>query len=277
MNLRRSRQSREQGAERAKGAEGAMGAKGAKAAEGAERARWRRWPVRSVYLHLVCLAALGMLLIGGVGPAAHGAIDLAMADLPVPPVKAGGYLSGDRKVPGYVIDLQREYEEEQQRESARHEALISLLGGLGITVIARPVYWFHWRRTRREDAQGGWTAVPWSARSTYHYLVCGISLAAILIGGCVLMTELVDLQLADVHHHLDPLTIYTKAEAGGKMVTVVDIRAEMQADEERMHRSEMYSERRTVFHWAVVVLIALPIYFYHWRRTQRDYARARAC
>jgi len=106
------------------------------------------WTPRSIYLYMVCLITLVMMIVGSVNL-----------------IKAGTEMAypQPRPYPQYAIKMpdaepldaeaEARFCEEQQaaeREWARRNAVLSMVGNGALLVIAAPLYRYHWRQVQRE-------------------------------------------------------------------------------------------------------------------------------
>ena len=105
----------------------------------------------------------------------------------------------------------------------------------------------------------------WSARNTYLYLVCLITLIMIIVATVSLAGSVAEL-------------LYPEPEPRGYAVKPpVPVEGGLEIDEEEIARQQeiqrQWSLRRFVLDLvrnAAMLLLAVPIYAYHWRRIQRS-------
>ncbi len=101
------------------------------------------WTPRSIYLYIVCLITLIMMIVGTVN------IIKAVTELVYPQPRP---YATTIVAPG-KDELSVETLAEQQaidREWSRRNAVLSIVGGIALVVIAGPLYAYHWRQIQRE-------------------------------------------------------------------------------------------------------------------------------
>ncbi len=101
-----------------------------------------RWSLRNIYLYLVCLITLIMVIFSIVN-VVRSAVELVYPD--------PGYFSvpiekGGEGMTQAEIDAQNE----SQRKQSQRQAILGLVGGVAMLVVAGPLYVYHWRKIENE-------------------------------------------------------------------------------------------------------------------------------
>lgn len=242
-----------------------------------EKRSIRNWTIRGVYLYLVCMVMLGVAAAGA-GRVVFGTLDL----LNPPPPGAGAYADypipdGKPALDPALVQAQRDLEAERASAQDSFSAINRCLGGGAMVLVALPLYFLNWRRIRREERGGAWPRVEWAVRNVYYHLVCFVALIAVLVSGIgVLHGAAACLWSPPPAYGPGPMDIYYQqySGAGQKVPPVTAILAE--ADEAR--RSEdaraAYERTQSILHYAATLIIAVPIFLYHWRKIQLQFAAA---
>jgi len=105
------------------------------------------WTPRSIYLYVVCLVTLIMMIIGAVN------VIRSTTELfyPQPGPYAGMYK--DPSQPGLDAETEARMLAEQREIDlawSQRNAVISIVGGVALVIIAAPLYRYHWRAVQRE-------------------------------------------------------------------------------------------------------------------------------
>jgi hypothetical protein len=103
-----------------------------------------RWSLRNIYLYLVCLITLIMVIVGA-ATAIRSAVELVYPD-------PGTFMEKapvDEKGNATVDEAEWKRQQEAQKDSQRRYAVLSLVSSL----IAGPVYIYHWRKIEIEKAE----------------------------------------------------------------------------------------------------------------------------
>ncbi len=109
---------------------------------------------------------------------------------------------------------------------------------------------------------------PWSPRHAYLYLVCIVTLIMAVVGTVNLVRSVVELAYPQPSAVAEPI----KIEVG-----VTDANAAAIAKEQQIYQ-EKWSMRSAVLALVgnvTMLLIAGPLYLYHWRKIERERAAAR--
>lgn len=116
--------------------------------------------------------------------------------------------------------------------------------------------------------------MAWEIRSTYLYLVCFATLMMVIVGTVMTVRNALDLALPTEPYRPTPVELYerTRVHPGvhpGAVEPAPFTREELQqmADEEaeRMRREQRRSDVRDLLGSLALLLIAAPVYLYHWR------------
>ena len=114
-----------------------------------------RWSLRNIYLYLVCLITLIMIIFSIVN-VVRSTVELIYPDPGygyTVPIEKGG-TSGQSQA---EIDAQNT----SQRKQSERQAVLGLVGGIAMLVVAGPLYVYHWRKieTERPDKSAPATGV----------------------------------------------------------------------------------------------------------------------
>jgi len=104
----------------------------------------------------------------------------------------------------------------------------------------------------------------WTVRNIYLYLVAFATLMMVLGGTVGLARTLVALALPLPQYVPGPLELHERAAAEG--VTVAELEARLAEEREQTRRQERAGTARRIVDAAALVLVALPVYLYHWRQ-----------
>jgi hypothetical protein len=119
--------------------------------------------------------------------------------------------------------------------------------------------------------------MAWDIRKTYYYLVCFATLLMVLIGAVQVVHRVLDLALPREAYAPSRIDLYERFR--GRMQTgpgeeVPYTRAELEqmAREEaaRFQREQRRNDLRNLFGSLAMVVIAGPVYLFHWRKVRRD-------
>lgn len=118
--------------------------------------------------------------------------------------------------------------------------------------------------------------MAWDARKTYYYLVCFATLIMMIVGGVQLVRSALDLTFPEEHFRMSPMDVYERyqrppAGAGNDAPFTREELIEM-ADQEasRMERQARRRALRSLIGNIALLLIAAPVYLYHWRQVRHD-------
>jgi Ca2+/Na+ antiporter len=102
-----------------------------------------RWSLRNIYLYLVCLITLIMIIVSVVS-VIRATVELVYPD--------PGYYSVPIEKGGSTGMTQAEIDaqNESQRKQSQRQAVLNLVGGVAMLVVAGPLYAYHWRKIETE-------------------------------------------------------------------------------------------------------------------------------
>lgn len=106
-----------------------------------------RWSLRNIYLYLVCLITLIMVIFSVVN-VVRATVELVYPDpgyFYEIPIEKGG-TSG-------LTQEQIDRQNEMQRQQSQRQAILSLVGGVALLVVAGPLYVYHWRKIEVEHSE----------------------------------------------------------------------------------------------------------------------------
>lgn len=107
----------------------------------------------------------------------------------------------------------------------------------------------------------------WNIRTIYLYLVSFVALLMIIIGSVQVIQNAVDFVYYPAKYYSGP---EVGAPPGGQTVALEVIAEQKRADQERWEQQMRYDRAQRFAKSLALLLVALPIYFYHWRRIQKD-------
>ena len=98
------------------------------------------WSLRNMYLYLVCLITLVMVIFSAVG-LVRSLVSLAYPD-------PGWYMAVPKSPEGVpqVDPAEAARQQENQRQQAERQAVISAVGNGAMLLLAGPLYAYHWRK-----------------------------------------------------------------------------------------------------------------------------------
>ena len=123
--------------------------------------------------------------------------------------------------------------------------------------------------------------MSWDVRSVYYYLVCFATLLMLVFGGAQVVNHTLNLLLpredygpssVELYERMRMRPVYPGQEQGGSTVDTLSeetLRRMAREEQERMHRMQTRNDVRSLLHSLALVLIAGPIYIYHWRRIRQ--------
>ena len=116
--------------------------------------------------------------------------------------------------------------------------------------------------------------MAWDVRQTYFYLVCFATLLMVVIGVVQSVRAGLDLALPEEGYRPPLFEMHTQMQARLGQADSTFTREELQqmADEEAARQERMARRRalRQLLGNLALVLIAAPLYLYHWRQVRRD-------
>ncbi|MDX1548265.1 MAG: hypothetical protein R3247_14800 [Rhodothermales bacterium] len=116
--------------------------------------------------------------------------------------------------------------------------------------------------------------MAWDVRQTYYYLVCFATLLMVIIGAAQSVRAGLDLALPEEPFRPTALDLRERVlRPGGAPGDSTFTRAELEAmaDEEqaRLERQMRRNALRRLLGSLALVVIAAPVYAYHWRQVRR--------
>ncbi|SRR5690554_4266305 len=118
--------------------------------------------------------------------------------------------------------------------------------------------------------------MAWDVRQTYYYLVCFATLIMIIIGIVGAVRNALDLALPEVPHRPSAADMYQRyprpaAEQGTELpFTREELEAMAEEEAETFRRQAVRRAIRSLIGSLALVLVAAPVYLYHWRRVRGD-------
>ena len=111
-------------------------------------------------------------------------------------------------------------------------------------------------------------------RQIYYYLVCLITLVMIIIGTVQVVNRTTDMVLPPEPYRA-PLTEFSTGTPDGEQVagpTREEREAQVRQNEERQIRESRRNAIRGLIGNITLLALAVPIYWYHWRRIRDEKA-----
>ena len=120
--------------------------------------------------------------------------------------------------------------------------------------------------------------MSWDVRSTYHYLVCFATLLMVVFGTVQVVDQALALAYPRVYEP-SVVDVYERMRRGPRPVDAADAAIadtlseetlQRMAEEERrrLRESQRRDDLRRLLSNLALVLIAGPLYLYHWRRVR---------
>lgn len=122
--------------------------------------------------------------------------------------------------------------------------------------------------------------MSWDVRSVYYYLVCFATLLMLVFGSVQIVNHALNLVLPRDSYGPSAIEMYERmrmrpitpgqSEGTTTLDTLSAETLERMAEEERvrMDRMQFRNDVRSLLHSLALVLIAGPLYLYHWRRVR---------
>lgn len=114
--------------------------------------------------------------------------------------------------------------------------------------------------------------MAWDIRKTYYYLVCFATLLMTIIGAWQTVQNLLDLALPSEPYRPTSVEMYERfRRSPDEEPPYTREELERMADEEaaRFQRDMRRNNVRSLLSSIALVLIAAPVYLYHWRQVRR--------
>lgn len=120
--------------------------------------------------------------------------------------------------------------------------------------------------------------MAWDVRQTYYYLVCFATLIMMIIGVVRAVENTLDLAMPEEPYRPSVVDVYQRtvrpplSPPDTSEVPFSREELEQIADEEadRMRRQTQRRALRNLIGSLALILVAAPVYVYHWRRVRRD-------
>lgn len=118
--------------------------------------------------------------------------------------------------------------------------------------------------------------MAWDIRSTYFYLVCFATLLMVIIGTVQVVQHSLDLVLPAETYRPSVLDMEMRyrgraGEAEPSAYTREELEAMAAEEEARMRQQQRRGNLRGLLGSLALVLIAAPVYVYHWRRVREPH------
>lgn len=114
----------------------------------------------------------------------------------------------------------------------------------------------------------------WSIRSVYFYLVCFATLLMLIFGTVQLVRSAIDLAYPNppyVDHYRYPVP----AEKEPPQLSAEEIERQEAVERERQLEQQRHYAVRQMLEGVAMLIIAGPVYVYHWRRVQAEHRAQR--
>lgn len=118
--------------------------------------------------------------------------------------------------------------------------------------------------------------MAWDVHRTYYYLVCFATLIMMIVGGVQLVRSALDLAYPEEYYRMSLIDVYERYQRPG-VESAADVpftREELvEMAEEEAARTERQARRRALrglIGNIALLLIAAPVYVYHWRKVRTD-------
>jgi hypothetical protein len=115
--------------------------------------------------------------------------------------------------------------------------------------------------------------MAWDIRSTYYYLVCFATLLMVIFGTVQIVQRTLDLFLPPEYYRPGVEMLRDPSVAGQEPLTAEERERIAREEADQMRRIERRNAIRGLLGSIALVLIAAPVYLYHWRqiRTPRPH------
>ncbi|MHB1419444.1 MAG: hypothetical protein ACYCX4_07605 [Bacillota bacterium] len=108
--------------------------------------------------------------------------------------------------------------------------------------------------------------IAWNIRNIYLYLVAFVTLIMIIVGTAKLIDGIVGIVYLPPN---SPAPIISKPPDSTN-ITDAEWEARQIKDQEANIQRERYNGIRNSLTSGALILVALPVYFYHWRKIQKE-------
>lgn len=109
----------------------------------------------------------------------------------------------------------------------------------------------------------------WNIRTVYLYLVCFVTLMMVIFGTVDLIRSVVTFLYPPPTYTPGPLDLKLRVQDDPSLTTEL-LKEQARFDEERQRQQQRYDQARRLAQAFSLLLVALPIYVYHWRRIQQE-------
>ncbi|MCL5046410.1 MAG: DUF5671 domain-containing protein [Actinobacteria bacterium] len=108
----------------------------------------------------------------------------------------------------------------------------------------------------------------WDIRTIYLYLVSFVTLIMIIVGTVMLVQNTVEWLVPPPDYYPGPLE--TKMRMANEKADPALIEEQVKLEQERMRQQRRYQRARELSNSLALLLVAGPVYLYHWRKIQRE-------
>ena len=119
--------------------------------------------------------------------------------------------------------------------------------------------------------------MAWDVRQTYYYLVCFATLIMMIIGVVRAVQSGLDLALPEEPYRPSPMDVYQRMQRPpaapdepAEPFTREELEAMADEEAERMRRQTQRRALRNLLGSFALILVAAPVYVYHWKRMRTD-------
>lgn len=113
----------------------------------------------------------------------------------------------------------------------------------------------------------------WDIRRIYLYLVCFATLIMMIIGTVQILQGLVDFAMKPPNETA-PKTMRVEELTKNTKLTKAEIDKQIKEEDARAEENQRYWRIRRLIDNLAMIVVASPIYVYHWRKVQRSEAQA---
>lgn len=113
----------------------------------------------------------------------------------------------------------------------------------------------------------------WDIRRIYLYLVCFATLIMMIVGTVQIIQSVVDFAMTPPKEFAPKTVRYEELSKNTKM-TKEEIDKQIKEEEARFEENQRYYRIRRLIENLALIVVASPVYIYHWRKIQRTEAQA---
>ena len=116
--------------------------------------------------------------------------------------------------------------------------------------------------------------MAWDVRRTYYYLVCFATLLMMIIGSVQLVRNTLDLIFPEDYYRMSPMDAHDRLQRPSgdtgtdNPYTRQEIEEMIEDEAERNERQARRRALRNLLGNIALILIAAPVYVYHWRKVR---------